>query len=158
MKLVDVLKPEYIKIPLTQSTKTEVLKELLAVLVEHKVISDPEGVLSAILDREKIMTTGVGNGVAIPHCKTKYAVDFAIAMGVHPEGVDFQSLDNKPAQIIFMLIGPEDQPGTHIRLLSRISRIISREDVRQKILEAQTADQVYQILHQEESNFFEINP
>ena len=158
MKLVDVLKPEYIKIPLTQTTKVEVIKELLTLLVEQQLVSHPEEVLTAILDREKIMTTGVGNGVAIPHCKTKYAVDFAIAMGIHPQGVDFQSLDNKPARIIFMLIGPENRPGTHIRLLSRISRIISREDVRKKILESKNPEDVYQILHQEEANFFEINP
>ncbi|RMF61172.1 MAG: PTS sugar transporter subunit IIA [Calditrichaeota bacterium] len=158
MKLVDVLKPEYIKIPLTETTKLEVIKELLSVLVEQKVVNNPDEVLTAILEREKIMTTGVGNGVAIPHCKTRHATDFAIAMGIHPTGIDFQSLDNKPTQIVFLLIGPEDKPGTHIRLLSRISRIISREKVRQQILQCSSPQDVYNILKQEEANFFEINP
>jgi mannitol/fructose-specific phosphotransferase system IIA component (Ntr-type) len=80
-----------------------------------------------------------------------------IALGIHPKGVDFQSLDHKPAHIIFLLIGPESKPGFHIRLLSRISRIISKEDVRKQILAGKSPEEIYQIFQAEEANFFEIS-
>ncbi len=156
MKLIDVLKPEYIKIPLTETTKEGVIQELIDVLGTHQVFSTPEAVLKAVLEREKIMTTGVGNGVAIPHCKHTSCPTFAIAMGVHPHGVDFESIDNQPAHLIFLLVGPEDKPGLHIRLLSRISRIISRKEVRDKLMQQTSPQEIYAILSQEESKFFEI--
>ncbi len=103
------------------------------------------------------MSTGVGNGVAIPHCKHRHCHDFAIALGIHPQGIDFESIDKKPAHIIFLLIGPEDQPGTHIKLLSRISRIISKDEVREKALNAKTPQELYNLLKQEETHFFKMN-
>ncbi len=130
------------------------MKELIALLSEHELIRDNENVLQAVLEREKIMTTGVGEGVAIPHCKSNHSPEFAIVMGIHKEGVDFEALDNKPAKIIFLLTGPEDKPGTHIRLLSRISRIISKAEVRDKILNCNSPTQVYQLLGRRRSKLF----
>ena len=156
MKLIDVLKPEYIKIPLTATSKEGVIRELVEVLANHGLFNAPEVVLQAVLEREKIMTTGVGNGVAIPHCKHTVCHQFAIALGIHPRGVDFKSIDNQPAHLIFLLIGPEDKPGLHIRLLSRISRIISKQSVREKLLAQQSPHAIYEILSKEESKFFEI--
>ncbi len=156
MKLIDVLKPEYIKIPLTATSKEGVIQELIAVLANQGLFTDAQTVLQAVLEREKIMTTGVGNGVAIPHCKHTSCSQFAIALGIHPQGVDFESIDNQPAHLIFLLVGPEDKPGLHIRLLSRISRIISKPAVRQKLLTQQSPQAIFNILEEEESKFFEI--
>jgi fructose-specific phosphotransferase system IIA component len=156
MKLVDVLKPDYIQIPLKGQNKEEVIKELIQVLTSSRFFSDHNTVFSAIMEREKIMTTGVGREVAIPHCKKKECSEFAIALGIHPEGVDFQSIDNRPVKIIFLLIGPEENPGTHIRLLSRISRIIAKESLRDKLKVATTPDEAYRILKEEEEKYFEI--
>lgn len=158
MKLTDVLQPTLIKYPLVSDTKVEVIRELISLLAEQHLIEDKEAVLKAVLDREKIMTTGVGNGIAIPHCKSRHAPDFAIALGIHPEGVDFQSLDSKPVHIVFLLTGPEDKPGTHIRLLSRISRIISRENVQQQILNCHSAEEIYKVLQEVEDQVVEISP
>lgn len=154
MKLTEVLHEQLIKFPLTGTTKTEVIEELLGKLSEAGAIGDREAVLAAVLERENIMTTGVGNGVAIPHCKSADAEDFAVAMGVHPGGIDFQSLDQKPAYVIFLLVGPENQPGVHIRLLSRISRVISNEAVREKILDSDSAASMLQLLKDEEDSSF----
>lgn len=156
MNLIDVFKPEYIKTALENDTKPEVIKELIEILDNHQAIVNPEGIIEAVFEREKIMTTGVGNGVAIPHCKHKDCHHFAIALGIHPRGIEFESIDKKPAHIIFLLVGPEDQPGTHIKLLSRISRIISKDEVRQKILKSQTPEEVFDIIKQEESKFFDV--
>lgn len=153
MNLVDVLQPEYIKIPLKRNSKPDVIKELVAILSDHQAIGNPEKIIQAVFDREEIMTTGVGNGVAIPHCKHKDSRNFAIALGIHPQGMDFQSIDHKPAYIIFLLVGPEDQPGTHIKLLSRISRIISKDEVRERVLACKTATKLFNLLSEEEQKF-----
>ena len=154
MNLVDVLQPENIKIPLKKNSKPDVIKELVAILSEHQAIGNPERIIQAVFDREEIMTTGVGNGVAIPHCKHKDSRNFAIALGIHPQGIDFQSIDHKPAHIIFLLVGPEDQPGTHIKLLSRISRIISKNEVRERVLACKIATELFNLLNEEEQKFF----
>lgn len=147
MKLVDILHTDLIIHPLKKSSKVDVIKELLTLLAEKRIIQNKELILKAVLDRETIMTTGVGNGVAIPHCKSNDLPGFAMALGIHQDGVNFQSLDGKPAQIIFLLIGPENKPATHIRLLSRISRILSKSEVRQKILAGNSADIMLSLIH-----------
>ncbi len=158
MNLTDALQSDLIRLPLHSATKVAVIKELLGLLAEKRSVHNVDEILESVLEREKIMTTGVGNGVAIPHCKTDHIGDFMITLGIHPQGVDFQSLDNQPAKIIFLLIGPESKPGTHIRLLSRISRIIAKEDVRENILSCQSSDEIYEYLHEQETQFFEMNP
>lgn len=154
MKIVDILKPVFIKLPLNSSTKPDSIKELLASISRNDIIRDQEKVLNAVFEREKIMSTGVGNGVAIPHCKHSDCKEFAIALGISKEGVDFDAIDKKPANIIFLLIGPEDQPGIHIRLLSRISRIISKDELRQNVLKCETPQQLHDLLSVEESKLF----
>ena len=156
MKLVDVLKSAYIKIPLTSRNKEGVIKELIRTLIERKAITDEESVFQAAMEREKIMTTGVGRQVAIPHCKIKDGKEFSIAFGISDTGIDFDAIDNQPVKIIFLLVGPEDNPGMHIRLLSRISRLISKEALRDKLLQVKDAEEAYQLLKTEEEKYFEI--
>ncbi len=156
MKLVDVLKPEYIKIPLQGNSKEEVIKELIELLCQGEKFKSADAVFDAVMDREKIMTTGVGKGVAIPHCKKEDCENFAIALGIHPGGVDFQSIDNQPVQIIFLLVGPENNPGMHIRLLSRISRLLAKESLRRNLAKSTRPEEAYELLKSEEKKFFEI--
>jgi fructose-specific phosphotransferase system IIA component len=156
MKLVDVLKPGYIKIPLEKNLKEDVIRELIEVLSSQQLFKDKEAVFAAILDREKIMTTGIGREVAIPHCKKNECKDFAIALGIHYKGIDFNSIDNKPVKIVFLLVGPEENPGMHIRLLSRISRLISKEQLRENLLKVSTTHDAYRLLKNEEEKYFEI--
>lgn len=156
MKLIDTLHSNLIKYPLAANNKVDAIKELLALLADQGAIQDPENVLKAVLERENIMTTGIGDGVAIPHCKTAEAIRFVIALGIHPGGIDFDSLDKKPAHLIFLLVGPDNEPGMHIRLLSRISRIISKAPVRDRILACSKAEEVYQLINEEENNAFEV--
>jgi fructose-specific phosphotransferase system IIA component len=156
MKLVDVLKSTYIKIPLASRNKKGVIKELIRTLFEEKAITDEEAVFRAAMEREKIMTTGVGRQVAIPHCKIKDGKEFSIAFGISETGIDFDAIDNQPVKIIFLLVGPEDNPGMHIRLLSRISRLISKEALRDKLLQVKDAEEAYQLLKTDEEKYFEI--
>lgn len=156
MKLVDVLKPEYIKIPLEGKSKEEIIKEIIEVLSPYDIFNDSEEIYKAVMEREKIMTTGVGRGVAIPHCKREQCKEFAIAMGIHRDGIDFQSIDNQPAYIIFFLAGPESNPGMHIRLLSRISRLISKDSLRDSLMQCTSSNEAFELLKKAEENFFEI--
>jgi PTS system fructose-specific IIC component len=156
MKLVDVLKPEYIQIPLNGNSKEHVIKELIEILASHGIFEDSDAVFQAVMEREKIMTTGVGRSVAIPHCKKDECKEFAIALGLNTEGVDFHSIDQQPVRIVFLLVGPEDNPGIHIRLLSRVSRLISKDSLRDALLKCETPRQAYDLLKKEEEEYFEM--
>jgi len=156
MKLIDILKPAFIKVPLNSSKKEDAIKELIGVLEGHDIFSDPEAIFQAVIEREKIGTTGVGREVAIPHCKKKECKKFAIALGLTSNGIDFSSIDEKPVKIIFLLVGPEENPGMHIRLLSRISRLIAKEQLREKLLQVSESVAAYTLLKDEENKYFEI--
>jgi len=157
MRLTDVLEKDLIKIPLTGNDRDHSIKELIHILNEKKSIQNEDSVFQAVLDREKIMTTGVGNGIAIPHCKHKDSPEFVVALGIKPDGLDFESIDKKPVRIVFLLVGPENNPGLHIKLLSRISRLMSNEELRQKLVESDSADSAFQLIEEEENYFFELD-
>jgi fructose-specific phosphotransferase system IIA component len=157
MRLTDVLKTDLIKIPLTCKNKIECIKELIDLLVNKNTIKSTQTIFDAVLEREKIMTTGVGNGIAIPHCKHSDSPEFAVCLGVHPDGIDFDSIDKKAVKLIFLLVGPENNPGLHIKLLSRISRLMSNEELRNQLQSCQTDDEAFELIHEEENYFFEID-
>jgi fructose PTS system EIIBC or EIIC component len=157
MRLTDVLHKDLIKIPLTGKSRDDTIKELIKVLMGKNSITNEKSIFQAVIDREKIMTTGVGNGIAIPHCKHQDSPDFAVALGVNPDGLDFESIDKKPVKIVFLLVGPENNPGLHIKLLSRISRLMSNEELRQQLIESNNAEEALNFIEEEENYFFEID-
>ena len=157
MRLTDVLKSELIKIPLAGTTREACIKELIEMLQKEKIISNKNNIYEAVLEREKIMTTGVGNGIAIPHCKHKDSPEFAVCLGIHQAGVDFKSIDQNNVNIIFLLIGPENNPGLHIKLLSRISRLMSNEELRNQLTDSGTNEEAFNIIQEEENYFFELD-
>ena len=157
MRLTDVLKKELIKIPLKGKDRDTCIKELIEKLVDSNMLKNSKAIFQAVIEREKIMTTGVGNCIAIPHCKHSETTDFAVCLGIHPDGIDFDSIDKKLVRIIFLLIGPEINPGLHIKLLSRISRLMSNEDLRNNLLSSKNCDEALQLIEEEENYFFEID-
>lgn len=157
MRLTDVLNKDLIKIPLSGTDRDQSIKELIHLLNEKKSITKEDTIFQAVLEREKIMTTGVGNGIAIPHCKHQDSPDFAVSLGIKPDGIDFESIDKKPVKIIFLLVGPENNPGLHIKLLSRISRLMSNEELRQDLIASKDPESAFQLIEEEENYFFEID-
>jgi len=157
MRLTDVLHKDLIQIPLNGKDRDASIKELIKVLISKSSITNEKSIFQAVIDREKIMTTGVGNGIAIPHCKHQDSPDFAVALGINPEGLDFESIDKKPVKIVFLLVGPENNPGLHIKLLSRISRLMSNEELRQQLIESKDAEEALNFIEEEENYFFEID-
>ena len=157
MRLTDILLTDYIKLPLDAKDRDEAIKKLVLLLGQFEVIDDTDQAYKAVLDREKIMTTGVGNGIAIPHCKDSSCPNFAVAMGLHKKGLNFESIDKKKVRIVFLLVGPENNPGLHIKLLSRISRLMSNEDLRDELLDCKTAKDALNLLQEEENYYFDLD-
>lgn len=151
MILTDLLSVEGVKIPLEGRSKDELLRELVDVLADLVGVDDPEPVLRGVLEREAILSTGIGNGVAIPHCKSVEVPELTLAAGRTAEPVAFDALDGQPVRLVFLLVGPESGAGSHVKALSRISRIVRREDVRQRLITAPDASTFYQALQEAES-------
>ena len=151
MQLTELLSPDRIKIPLVSSSKDEILAELVEVVGKNASIKDLEEVLRAVRDREEVLSTGIGSGVAIPHGKSAGITDLALVAGVMPDGIDFEALDGKPVNLFFLLVGPESAAGQHVKALSRISRLLRRDSFRVRLTEATTPEQFYSIIVEAEA-------
>jgi fructose-specific phosphotransferase system IIA component len=148
--LTDLLTVDRIKIPLVSRTKEDVLRELVDVLADAEESDSRAEVLRAVREREAVLSTGIGNGVAIPHGKSPSVPDLRMAAGTAEQPVDFDALDGQPVKLVFLLVGPESAAGPHIKALSRIARLIRNDDVRQRLLSALTPDEFLRALAEAE--------
>ena len=146
MNLKSVLTAETINLNLKGSTKDEIISELLDILVAAKKIPDREAALSAIIDREQKMSTGMKHGIAIPHGKSNTIDDLVACIGISEKPVDFDSLDHEPCRIFIMTLSPVEKTGPHLQFLAEISLLFKSADKRLEILNAKSADEVVKIL------------
>jgi fructose-specific phosphotransferase system IIA component len=156
MKVSDLLKPEFIIPNLKGESKEEVINELIDLFKGDPRVEDLEKVRSAVLEREKVMSTGVGKGFAIPHGKTNAVKEIIGAFGRVPDGIDYDSLDGNPVQLIFLLVGKDNLISTHIKLLSRISRVMNKDDFRHRLIEANNSQEIIKLFSEEEEHFLEL--
>ena len=156
MKVSELLNPDVIISDLKGNKKEEVINELIDLFRDDSRVQDIEKVRSAVLDREKIMSTGVGKGFAIPHGKTNSITDIVAAFGKTRNDVDYDALDNQPVHLVFLLVGKDNLVSKHIKLLSRISRMMNKDDFRNRLLEAGSVEEILDIFHKEEENYFEV--
>ncbi|UCE08411.1 MAG: PTS sugar transporter subunit IIA [bacterium] len=157
MKLVDILSDDHVIIPLKSHEKQQIIEEMVDHLYEKKKIGNRDKILKAILERERVMSTGVGDHVAIPHGKAEGVKDIVASLGITDGDVDFHSIDNKPVRLIFLLVGPPDKTGPHLKALSRISRLMHREAFRNRLLHSSTSKEVMNIIQEEEEKYFDTN-
>lgn len=150
MLLTELLTPDRIKIPLVSTGKEELLRELVDIAARDAGLSDHSEVLRAVMDREQVLSTGIGSGVAIPHGKSASVTRLVLAAGVAPAGVDFEALDGRPVQLFFLLVGPDSAAGDHVKALSRISRLLRRELFRDRLTRASTPQEFYDVLAEAE--------
>lgn len=155
MKITDILSEQTIRTGLEGASKTEIINAMIDLASTQKAVHDKERMRQAIFEREKIMSTGVGSGFAIPHGKTDAVGDIVAAFAVTAQPIDYQSLDDQPVRLVFLLVGRDSMVGPHIKLLSRISRLMNKEDFRKQLLEAETPKDVFEIFRQEESTYTE---
>lgn len=148
--LTELLTRDRIRIPLRGAGKKELIEELVAVLVADGSIAEPADVLRAVLDREEVLSTGIGNGVAIPHGKSEGVASLVLAAGVTRRPVDFEALDGEPVSLLFLLVGPDAAAGDHVKALSRISRLLRRDRFRRRLIDAPAAAAFYSVLAEAE--------
>ena len=156
MKISDILEEKLVITNLPGNSKEQIINAMVDLVAQSPKVSDKDKVRSAIFEREKIMSTGVGNGFAIPHGKTDAVSDIVAAFGITAEPINYQSLDEKPVRLVFLLVGKDNLVGPHIKLLSRISRLMNKEEFRNKLLGLQTPKEVIETFRQEEANYFEM--
>jgi PTS system nitrogen regulatory IIA component len=145
MKLKNILNEDLVKIDLKGNDKSEIINELLEVLVENGKLKDKDLAFKNIMDREQQMSTGIQQGIAIPHAKTRAVDNLVACIGVKKDGVDFNSLDGIPSNIFILTLSPSDHIGPHVQFLAEISRIIKTEESRTKILNAKSKSQVLSV-------------
>lgn len=155
MKISDILDESLVKTQLPGNSKDEIISHMIDIVSTSKKVLNREKVQEAIFEREKIMSTGVGNGFAIPHGKTDAVSDIVAAFGVTAEPIDYQSLDEQPVRLVFLLVGKDSMVGPHIKLLSRISRLMNKEEFRKKLLAAVSPKEVLAIFRAEEATYFD---
>jgi PTS system nitrogen regulatory IIA component len=146
VRLSELLSVSRIRVPLRAKDKEGVLRELVDLLVQQDGGAAPEEILGAILERERQFPTGIGYGVAVPHGKTPVLSALGIVAGTALEPVPYETIDGQPVRLFFLLAGPESQAGMHVKALSRISRLVRREGVRARLLEARTPQEFYRTL------------
>ncbi len=153
MKLLDILPKQLIVPDLKGRSKKQVLDELIDALLQEKPELDRERLMAVLLERERLGSTGIGDGIAIPHGKLKDLSQLMLAFGKSTEGVDFESMDGKPVHLFFLLVAPENCTGTHLRALARIARLLKNAPVRKRLVTAQAQDEIYAVIQQEDDNF-----
>lgn len=150
MKISELLNPEAVVADIQSRDKGKVLAELTDALVASDASLQRDEVIQVLLEREKLGSTGIGDGVAIPHGKLKGIPELMLAFGRSRNGVDFDSMDGKPAHLFFLLIAPEESVGVHLKTLARISKLLKDSAVRQRLLDAADGKDLYQIILDEE--------
>lgn len=156
MKISDLLEEKLVVTQLQGDSKDDIINSMVNLVGQSSKVLDKEKVRAAIFEREKIMSTGVGNGFAIPHGKTDAVTDIVAAFGITAEPINYQSLDEKPVRLVFLLVGKDNLVGPHIKLLSRISRLMNKEEFRTKLIGLQTPKEVIESFKQEEASYFEM--
>ncbi len=137
------------------NSKEDIINALVDLIGASPKVLDTEKVRTAIFERERLMSTGVGNGFAIPHGKTDAVSDIVAAFAVTSEPIDYQSLDEKPVRLVFLLVGKDNMVGPHIKLLSRISRLMNKEQFRERLLGLESPREILETFRHEEASYFE---
>ena len=146
MALIDNITEQVIKVPLTETTKEGVLKELLQLLTATGKVQDETAALNALLERESRGSTGLENGVAIPHAKTDAVAGVLVAIGIAPQGIDFEAHDGQPSKAFFLILAPSDQSSAHIEALSEIARMTRSAAFLRTLIGSENPEEVVELI------------
>jgi PTS system nitrogen regulatory IIA component len=153
MKIKQILSKNCVLAKLTSTTKEGAIQELATLLAQSNPAVSREETIQILMEREKLGSTGIGNGVAIPHGKLGALSQIVTGFGRSPEGIDFESQDGKPAHLFFVLLAPENAASLHLKALARLSRLLKDSHFRNKLMEAQDADRIYSEIVNEDEKF-----
>lgn len=152
MRLLDSLKKEFILPDMEFSEKHQVLEALVEPLTKVSGTTREE-LMRVLLERERLGSTGIGGGIAIPHGKLNAIDNLLLTFGRSRKGIDFDAMDGRPTHIFFMLITPEGFTGLHLKILARISRLLKDGSFKERLMAAATRDDLYQVIESEDSEF-----
>jgi fructose-specific phosphotransferase system IIA component len=150
MKLSEYLRQDLIQADLRPASKAECLRMLIDMVAAAGVVRDAEDSLERLIERERVVSTGIGNGVAIPHAKTANVKDLVIGVARVAAGLDFDALDGQPVHVLFLLLGPQEAASQHVRLLARIARLVKSEGFLDRLKAASSAEAIYQLIREED--------
>lgn len=145
-KLSELLEPACVVPELLGRKKLEVITELVQVLHDAGKITQPDAVLEALIEREKMSSTGLGHGVAIPHRLLPNVSSTLVAFGRKKEGIHYDAIDRQPVRLVFLILGPAGRNSEHLMLLSRLARLLNDDRLRRDLLEAPAARQILEVL------------
>ena len=152
MKISDILKLDAIIADLKAKTKPEVMKELSGA-VAPVAGADPQDVAVVLMERESLGSTGIGGGIAIPHGKLDSVKTIAVGFGRSIQGIEFDSLDNRPVHLFFLLLTPEHSTGGHLKVLAQISKRLKMDQFKERLLSAGSVEEIYQIIVENDEEF-----
>lgn len=155
MKILDFVRPELVVADVRGQDKRAVLEELAAHLSANMPGPgvDTSALLRVLLERERLASTAIGEGVAIPHGKLRDLARLSACLGRSPAGVNFDSIDGRPTHIFFVLVAPEHSTGEHLKALARISRLFKDPEFRTRLMEAKTAAEIYRVIADEDAKY-----
>lgn len=153
MKIMDYLKEEWVIADLQGLDKTSILRELSDVLVKPCKATSSDELLQVLLDREKLGSTGIGEGIAIPHGRLKKLKNFYISFGRSLKGVDFDSIDRKPSQLFFLVMAPENSAVNNLKLLSRIVSLLKEPSFKKRLMEASSREELFKVVAEEDEKY-----
>jgi len=153
MKIVDYLKEEWVIPDLQGADKRSILRELSSVLVEPCRAASAEELLQVLLEREKLGSTGIGEGIAIPHGRLKKLRTFFISFGRSIKGIDFDSIDRSPSQLFFLVMAPENSAVDNLKLLSRIVTLLKDASFKKRLMGASSRKELFQIISEEDEKY-----
>ena len=156
MKVNELLKLKYILTEFKSDKKDDVINELIDLLKGDEKVLDLEEVRKCVFDREKIMSTGVGKGFAIPHGKTNSVTDIIAVFGKSKKPIEYDALDGEPVNLIFLMVGKDTLVSKHIKLLSRISRLMNNDEFREKLVKAESKEYILKVFEEEEQSYSDV--
>jgi nitrogen PTS system EIIA component len=153
MKLVGFLREDMILPDLKTADKVAVIEELVEFMVSREPGLEREALARVLSEREKLASTAIGEGVAIPHGKLESVSSLLACIGRSPRGVDFDSLDGQPTHLFFVLVAPENSTGVHLKALARISRLFKDQEFRTRLMAAADGPSMYSVVAEEDGKY-----
>ena len=153
MKILEILDEESIIFELKSKSKKEAIEEMASVASRSNEKIDLEALTGVLLEREKLGSTGIGDGVAIPHGKLASIDDVVAIFGRSLDGIDFESMDGKKAHLFFLLVAPESSTGAHLKALARVSRLMKDPNFRLSLMEAKSREELYRVFADEDAKY-----
>ena len=150
MELTEFIYPQLIKLELESTGKVDGIRELIDMLDTAGYLTDSDAFLKSVLEREKVGSTGIGKGIAIPHSRTSAVREVVVAIGRSKKGIEFDSLDNRPVHLIFLIAAPIESGGLYLKALARLSRLLRYQEFRNELMNAATVEEVVEVVSSEE--------